>query len=235
MRTHRYVLTALAVMTMLVGLSATSLAQDDTVEGSYRATLQPLNQNTVGSNATGQVLITVAGDQITFQVQANEVPPDIEHWQHIHGFATGDQASSCPTGDADTNGDGVIDLIETEDAAGTTMIPLNDDPAGFDIPADTYPVADDNGTYTYEATADMEDLESAFDEHFPDAGGLNLENRVVFIHGVPEGTDLPDSVQSLGDIPATTTLPIACGTIERTEAGTPIATPVASPEATPAA
>jgi hypothetical protein len=42
-------------------------------------------------------------------------------------------------------------------------------------------------------------------------------------------------VQSLGDIPATTTLPIACGTIERTEAGTPIATPVASPEATPAA
>lgn len=235
MRMHRYVLTALATMTMLVGLTAGSLAQEGVVQETYRATLQSLNQNVAGSDTTAQVLITVAGDTVTFQVQANNVPPGIQHWQHIHGFTSGDKASSCPTGDADTNDDGVIDLVETEAAAGTTMIPLNDNPAAFDVPAETYPEADDNGTYTYEATVSLEDLESGFEEHFPDADGLNFEDRVVFIHGVPEDADLPDSAQSLGDIPATTTLPIACGKIERTESGTPIATPIASPEATPAA
>jgi hypothetical protein len=30
---------------------------------------------------------------------------------------------------------------------------------------------------------------------------------------VPADTDLPDSVQSLGDVPAHVTLPIACGEI----------------------
>lgn len=231
MRMYRYLATALAVLTMLIGLTAASLAQDEASREAYRATLQPLNADTVGMDVTGQVLITKAGDEITFQVTVRNAPPDMPHWQHIHGFVTGDEEATCPTGDADANGDGIVDLIETEDAAGTTMIPLNEDPASFDVTAETYPVAGENGTYTYEATVSEEDLEAAFDDHFPDADGLNFEDRVVFIHGVPEDTDLPDSVQSLGDIPATVTIPIACGELERTEAGTPIATPIASPVA----
>lgn len=44
---------------------------------------------------------------------------------------------------------------------------------------------------------------------------LDLDHRVVFIHGVLPITQLPASVASLGPIPAHTTLPIACGRIER--------------------
>ena len=225
---RRYLLTALGVMAMLVGMTAGVLAQDDVVEESYRATLQPMNPDIVGSETTGTVLITFAGDKVTFQAEMQGAPPDVAHWQHIHGFAMGEQASSCPADDADANDDGIIDLIETEESAGTTMIPLNDDPVAFDIPADTYPVADENGTYTYEATVEKDELEDAFSEHFPDADGLNFENRVVFVHGVADDTELPDSVQSLGEIPATTTLPIACGELDAADSGTPIATP-ASP------
>jgi hypothetical protein len=44
---------------------------------------------------------------------------------------------------------------------------------------------------------------------------LDLDRRVVFIHGVPAATALPASVQSLGTVPAQVTLPIACGKIGR--------------------
>lgn len=43
---------------------------------------------------------------------------------------------------------------------------------------------------------------------------LALEDRVIFIHGVPEGQKLPDSVQSLPGVPAYITVPIACGVIK---------------------
>lgn len=57
------------------------------------------------------------------------VPPSLEHWQHFHGFKD-NQEAACQVAAADTNGDGVIDLIETEASAGTKMVPFNADPAG---------------------------------------------------------------------------------------------------------
>jgi hypothetical protein len=34
------------------------------------------------------------------------------------------------------------------------------------------------------------------------------------VHGVPERTELPETAQSLPDVPARVTLPIACGILE---------------------
>jgi hypothetical protein len=45
----------------------------------------------------------------------------------LHGCAAGE----LPAGAAEANGEGIIDLIETEPMAGTTMVPLNDDPRGY--------------------------------------------------------------------------------------------------------
>ena len=45
----------------------------------------------------------------------------------------------------------------------------------------------------------------------------DFERRVIFLHGVPEDAQLPDTVQSLGDVPAHVTLPIACGEIRKAE------------------
>lgn len=134
------------------------------------------------------------------------------HLGHIHGF-TSDKASTCPPSNADINGDGVIDLIETEPYAGTTLIPFNGDPVGLKIKSDTYPVADKNGVLTYEKTVSLDKLDAAIKKEYH-INKLSLENRVIFIHGVPEGKSLPGSVKSLPGVPAYVTVPIACGEIK---------------------
>ena len=182
----------------------------------YRAELLPLNTDVTGSKATGEVIFEVSGDQLTIRVIADEVPPDVEHLQHFHGFPEGSRAASCPTGRADANGDGIIDLIETEPLAGTTMVPFHDDPVSMEIVKDTYPVAGVSGSYSYAKTLSLKALQDSFGPKF---GGqeLDLGKRVVFLHGVPDSTMLPPTVASLGNIPAQVTLPIACGEIKRVE------------------
>jgi hypothetical protein len=74
----------------------------------------------------------------------------MEHLQHLHGFAKGDRVSKCPAARNDRDGDGIIDLIETEPVAGTTMVPFHDDPVSMEIVKDTYPAAGADGSYSYE-------------------------------------------------------------------------------------
>jgi hypothetical protein len=158
----------------------------------------------------------VDGDKLTIDIKVKGAPPDTVHWQHFHGFANG-QAATCPTTAADANHDGIIDLIETGKASGTTMVPFDTDPAAMDVAHGAYPEADAHGTYHYRETVSLKALDAAFDKAFkgqmPDLG-----KRVVFIHGVPSDTRLPATVASLGSIPAQVTLPIACGKIERVSA-----------------
>ncbi len=40
---------------------------------------------------------------------------------------------------------------------------------------------------------------------------LDLTNKVMILHGVPQDTQLPNTVQSVGNLPAWQTLPVACG------------------------
>ncbi len=204
-------LTITTAFAALVGAGA-ALAED----GTWQAELSPLNSGATGSATTGTATLSVSDDTLTIRVQAEGAAPDIMHLQHFHGFAEGDEAATCPERSADTNDDGVIDLIETEQAAGTTMVPFHGDPASMEIVADTYPTADADGAYTYEQTVSLSALEEAFADAFPDQE-LDFDRRVIFIHGVPEGTQLPDTAQSLGDVPAHVTLPIACGEIHSSD------------------
>lgn len=184
----------------------------------YVAHLHELNSEITGSHPTGIAHFTVRGDKLTIRIVMQGVPPGIEHWQHLHGFTDG-KAATCPTGRAateaaDKNHDGIIDLIETEPDSGTTMVPFNAKPAAMDIPANTYPKASTRGTYTYKKMVSLKALQAAFAKAFNGAS-LDLDKRVVYVHGVPADTKLPASVASLGTIPAQVTLPIACGKIER--------------------
>ncbi len=174
----------------------------------YTAQLTALNGATVGTETTGEVRLSVMGDSLTIRVNVQNAPPNMSHWQHYHGFADGREAT-CPTADQDANGDGIIDLIETEPVSGTTMVPFNADPVKLEIPEESYPTATADGSYSYEKTVSMSALQAAL-------GGapLALEHRVVFIHGVPDTMTLPSSVASLGPVPAQKTIPIACGNLE---------------------
>lgn len=179
----------------------------------YTATLQPLNAAIAGDNTTGKARITVHGDKLTINIDVKGAPPNIEHWQHFHGFKD-DQAATCPTAAADVNHDGAIDLIETGPTSGTTMVPFNAAPAAMDIPVDTYPKANAKGSYNYTKTVSLKAMQAAFAKAFP-GQKLDLDRRIILIHGVPATTKLPASVASLGPIPAAVTLPIACGKLER--------------------
>lgn len=191
-------------------LSGPAHAQNATA---YVARLQPMNTQITGGDTTGEARFTIKGDALTIAVQVKDAPPGITHWQHFHGYKD-DRAATCPAPSADANRDGIIDLIETEPAAGTTMVPFTDNPVAMDVPHGTYPKASTDGAYTYEKTVSLKALQGAFAKDF-DGGNLDLDRRVVFIHGVPADTKLPPSVATLGPLPPQTVLPIACGRIER--------------------
>jgi hypothetical protein len=176
----------------------------------FNAELSPLNTNVTGSEARGTATLTMSGDTLTVRIEAMGTAPNIMHLQHFHGFTEGAGKSGCPGGDADANGDGLIDLIETEAVAGVTMVPFHGDPTSLEIVADSYPTADNTGAYLYEETVSLSALNAAFESRFP-GQQMDLDRRVIFLHGVPAETNLPDTVQSLGEVPAQVTIPIACG------------------------
>lgn len=179
----------------------------------YVARLLPMNTAVTGREASGEARFTVAGDTLTVSIKARGLAPGIMHWQHFHGFRDNRDAS-CPAPAADVNHDGIIDLIETEPASGTTMAPFQDNPASMQAMRDTYPKASADGTFEYRKTVSLKALTAAFAKAF---GGqaLALDRRVVIIHGLLPATRLPLSAASLGTVPAQVTLPVACGKIER--------------------
>lgn len=196
------------------GVLAAGSAQPDHQSGTvYVAHLSALNTTVTGLKTAGEATFTIKGDSLTIAVNASGLPKDIEHWQHFHGFTDGRQAT-CPAKAADANGDGIIDVVETGAAAGTTMVPFSGDPVSMDVPHGTYPRASATGRLQYEETVSLGALETAFAKTF-DGQKLDLDRRVVFIHGIPAASKLPPSVASLGPIPAQVTLPIACGKITR--------------------
>jgi len=207
-RTH--IAGALLAAAAVAGLPAVAGAQASEV---YVAKLAPMNTTVTGKAAAGKVTFTVKGDSLTIATDATGLPKSITHWQHFHGFPDG-KAAACPARSADANGDGIIDLIETEPAAGTTMVPLIDNPVSMDVAHGTYPTATAGGALHYRKTVSLSALQAAFGKAF-DGQKLDLDKRVVFLHGVPSDTKLASSVASLGPIPAQVTLPIACGKITR--------------------
>jgi hypothetical protein len=170
-----------------------------------------MNARVTGHRTTGEARFTVKGDSLTISVKVKGAAPGITHWQHFHGFKDNRDAA-CATQAADKNRDGIVDLIETEPASGTTMVPFIDDPVSMNVAEGTYPKASSAGTYEYRQTVSLKALSAAFSKAF-DGSKLDLDRRVVLIHGTPN--TLPASVASLGPIPPQVTLPIACGTIER--------------------
>lgn len=212
MKTQYFNALALAALTSLIAAPVSASAADaESVV--YVAQLHPLNSKVSGHDASGEARFTVAKGTLTIRIDMKDVPPNLEHWQHFHGFKD-NHGAACATDTADANHDGVIDLIETEPASGTTMVPFNSDPAAMHVASNTYPKASADGTYQYRKVVSLKAMKASFAKALGDSD-LDLDHRVIYIHGVPPSTKLPASVASLGTIPAQVTLPIACGKIER--------------------
>lgn len=110
----------------------------------YRAEIKEINPQLTKDEVSGQAIFIVADGNLNITLAVRGVAPNLMHLQHIHGFISGG-AGSFPPASADTNGDGIIDLMETHEYTGKTLIPFNGDPIDLEIKSDSYPVANKDG------------------------------------------------------------------------------------------
>lgn len=165
--------------------------QETTQEGVFRTILSP--ENTSVSSAVGTADISISGDELKATIRMGAAKPGT-HAQHIH---TG---TRCPTPADDTNGDGVVDATEASAVYGGVLLALDSDLVGG---AGTFP----NGiTYNYDQSASVAQVLTNLG-----LSALALEGKVVNVHGVPETTNLPATVQG-----GKAAFPISCGVLRKT-------------------
>ncbi len=148
------------------------------------------------SGVSGSAELTLMGNKLTVKVNATGLEPNMVHPQHIHGFAENKGNSTCPTPAADTNGDGLVDLVEGLPSYGGVLLELY-------VPIDEFPVADANGVLAFERTFTLGETEFAEEGEVISQSDLSpLQNRTIVLHGMTVN----------GEYIAT--LPVACGQIK---------------------
>lgn len=177
----------------------------------YVAELRPMNMQ-LGGGGSGTATLTVDGKELVISVNASGLTPGMR-LMHYHGFVDGRDAT-CAGPAQDQNGDGVVDLLETEPVSGVTLVPFHENPAILEIESETYPVADERGALTYAKRVPIAQLEGALSQKHG-IERLALDKRVVYLHGVAEGAPVPPTTKSLAGVPARVTVPVACGVLER--------------------
>lgn len=204
-------LTALAAL----GLVAAAPAADGQEAELLRGQIRPVNPHLTDDAPVGEVEIALTGPRMRVMIDGAGFAPMV-HMIHVHGFAESDPADAeCPAPDADANGDAVIDIVETRDAAGATLIPLTADPASLDLAADSYPAADEQGDLELIMEMDRRALDAALRE--AEGTTVAMPRRVIMVHGVMSGAGLPDSAASVGGMPVAKTIPVACAELSAEE------------------
>lgn len=195
----RFFFSLVAAMTLVVAFAIPAAAED----GTYTATLSQMN----GSGTSGDVSIELNGTTADVTVTVNGASPDgSPHAQHLHGEFGAD--NTCPTDDADTDGDGLVNVVEGVPSYGGVKVSVTtegDTTADSALAVERFPAGTD-GSYTFTRTFEL-DQESAD----------NLGSLVFVVHGIDlDGSgqydgDAPSSLNP--DLPLEATIPAACGQI----------------------
>lgn len=172
----------------------------------FVALLRPMNTHVSGGPVRGIAVVRVEGDRIDVTTLASGLSPGEPHLQHIHGFVSGDLAA-CPAQIADANKDGVIDVGEGVPFYGPILVPLDSDLN--DLGAQTFPTSSAAGVLRYEQRGSVSAIEAAL------GAPLELERRVVALHGISPATVLPATVGTLMGLSQQMTVPVACGELVR--------------------
>lgn len=139
----------------------------------YLAKLMPLND----SGVRGQAILFLEGNELTVRVIATGLEPNMPHPQHIHGFED-KRNSVCPPESADTDGDGLISLVEGAPFYGPVLLSLYE-------PIDEFPVATNSGLIRFERTFTLGETE--FEEEgqvISKEDLMPLINRAIVLHGM---------------------------------------------------
>ena len=168
--------------------------EEETQTGVFRVVLNP--ENTSVSTAAGTGTVTIFGDQFETRIVLGGAR-STTHAQHIHA------GSRCPTAADDTNGDGVVDAAEASAVYGPVILDLDDE---LDTTGGTFP---SGSSYDYSESDSLSQILSNLG-----LDALNVEGKVINIHGVPESTDLPSTISG-----SKADFPIACGVIQQLGSG----------------
>jgi hypothetical protein len=194
------------VALVFVGAAYMSLTPAAFAQDMFQADLEPLNN----SGASGTANLALEGDQLTTDIASEGLAPGLPHAQHIHGL---EQAmSECPTILNDQNGDNLVNTTEGEPSYGpilTSLTTEGDTSPESALAVDRFPVANEDGTLTYDRTfgvpanvADrLEDF--AIVQH-----GVDLNGNGVYDEEAAGPSDLDPS------LPQEATIPANCGVIE---------------------
>lgn len=185
--------------------------------GIYMAKFDTLNTS-VNGNLPGSATLQRRDDKFHAYVRLFGGAPGGWHVQNIH-------TGRCPTPSDDMNSDGFIDYEEAMRVLGPILLPLDSNLSSQNAGKNIYPIADSSGSYFYERMTSFsrmfEDLKKEDQDPTDNMtkleadSGLDFTGKVVVIHGAPDTAELPETVVSDGQRPASQMLPIACGTFEQ--------------------
>ncbi|MET8677939.1 hypothetical protein ABZW18_10180 [Streptomyces sp. NPDC004647] len=116
----------------------------------YQIDLQQLNN----SGATGTVMLSAEGTDLTVKIEAEGLTPGQPHAQHLHGSTDGHDFH-CPDASDDTDGDGILNNTEATVDYGDINISLTtsgDTTPESGLAVDRMPAADAQGKLSYERT-----------------------------------------------------------------------------------
>jgi len=182
----------------------------------YTVDISSLNN----SGVTGQVFLTLTGDELSVTVIAEGTAPGQIHPQHIHGLfdASGAPAdSNAPTSFDDADGDGFVEVLEGVGAYGDVILALVAPPGS--VP-EGRPESDAAGDLFFTQTYDLSDASQLFS---PVTGAdydaedlLPLILREYVLHGVniPDGAGEGTDGEVNGEGGYVPILPAGAGGIE---------------------
>ena len=170
----------------------------ETTQGSFKAILRPYNFNLAGWIPSGMADIKIEGDQIEIKSWLDD-SANVMHRQNIH------LGSRCPTIDDDINHDGFVDLNESKKVAKEIFLPLNQDLDSLSLDENNYPI----GNFNYHETASIRSLSQKLKQN------LKLSGKVIIVTGVASNRALPITVSQENNQTRESSIPIACGVIER--------------------
>ncbi|HVF00094.1 MAG TPA: hypothetical protein VNA27_01965 [Rubrobacteraceae bacterium] len=194
------------VALVLVGAAYMSLTPAAFAQDMFQADLDPLNN----SGASGTANLALEGDQLTTDIASEGLAPGLPHAQHIYGL---EQAmSECPTILNDQNGDNLVNTTEGEPSYGpilTSLTTEGDTSPESALAVDRFPVANEDGTLTYDRTFGVPtNVADRLEEFAIVQHGVDLNGNGVYDEEAAGPSDLDPS------LPQEATIPANCGVIE---------------------
>lgn len=190
------------------------------IDGLYVAKFITLNSQ-INGTVPGSASFLRKDDKFMAYVRLFAGYPKAWHSQYVY------EGTRCPTESDDTNGDGIVDIVEAEAVLGKILIPLDSDISSQASGRRFFPLADLSGSYQYERVTSfrrfLQDLQgSATDPtgemtKLPPGEGLRIVGKPVMIWGIGEEVQLPQTVATKGRLQTFQTIPVACGIYEKIE------------------